>query len=297
MRFFFVAIPLLLIFHVSFAHASHDLRIASYNIKGLPFPIQINHTSRYKKIVQEIKAMNSAGNAPDILLIQEAFSFTTGYLYKNLSNIYPYRIKGPARTVRWNSGLEILSRYPFTQAFSVCAGSDCLARKGVLFGRVKLPGALGEVDLYNTHMQANLRDGDYDLPGSSSQLIRNQQTESMISFVNRTHDNKRPFFLGGDFNSRPYNANYQRFLTEYGDIDTSKYCQRSRSCRGYGNRSDRYWNVKIDHIFFGSGSVTVVPVDYEQFFNGMNYSDHDMIMGTYRIGRFMQLGSDILLNY
>lgn len=266
-----------LLMFITFSAGASTLRIASYNIKGLPFPIQLNHTSRYKKIVAEIRTMTKPGQGPDVLLIQEAFSITTRYLYNHLRDIYPYRVRGPANRLRWNSGLEILSRYPITDSwiitFGTCDSFDCLARKGVLHARIRLPS--GDVDLYNTHMQADNKGRD----DSISQRVRMNQTETMIKFVKNTHKESLPFFMGGDFNTRPDHPNYSRFLEEFGDIDTRRFCQISNVCLRFGEMPDVYWDEKIDHIFYGNAQ----PIDYQQFFKATDYSDHDMIMGTYQL--------------
>lgn len=262
---------------ITFTAGASTLRIASYNIKGLPIPIQLNHTARYKKIVAEIRTLTNQGRGPDVLLIQEAFSLTTRYLYNHLQDIYPYRVRGAGNRLRWNSGLEILSRFPITDSwiitFGTCDSFDCLARKGVLHARISFPS--GEIDLYNTHMQAD----NLGRPDSISGRVREKQTETMIKFVNNTRNEALPFFMGGDFNTRPDAPNYSRFLEEYGEIDTRRYCQTSNGCPMFRQMPDNYWNSKIDHIFFENAE----PVDYQQFFNGTDYSDHDMVMGTYQL--------------
>ncbi|HXH76063.1 MAG TPA: endonuclease/exonuclease/phosphatase family protein [Bacteriovoracaceae bacterium] len=275
---------LMLCIHLGAYASSHDLRIASYNIKGLPFPIQINHTARYKAIVHEIRAMENQGQGPDVILVQEAFSVMTRYVHKHLKDIYPYKARGPGNRIKWNSGLEILSKYPITRAtittFGSCDSFDCLARKGVLFTRIKLPGTVGEVDIYNTHMQAN------NGPRAPfAEKVRNDQTETMIQFINNTHEKNLPMFIGGDLNTKPQAANYARFMEEFGDIDTRRFCQTTNICDGFNLFGDSYWDSRIDHIFYSSGDLGVTPKDYESFFKDTDYSDHAMFKGTYQLGK------------
>lgn len=252
--------------------AQEQIRVASYNIKGLPFPIQINHTPRYKRIVKELRKMHEAKNAPDVILIQEAFSLFSQYVYFKLNDIYPYRVRGPKGRIRINSGLEILSRYPISKSATIvynqCDSVDCLSRKGVLHARIN------NIDFYNTHMQANNKSRK-----EIANKVRIKQTETMIQFVKNTRDENLPFFMVGDFNTRPSNVNYGRFMEEFGDIDTRIYCQTHNSCPNFESMPNTYWDEKIDHIFYGSAE----PLDYQQFFHETNYSDHDMIMGTFMV--------------
>lgn len=267
---------------LSFEASAAVFRLATYNVKGLPFPIQIKHISRYKKITKAIRAMEKDGKAPDVILVQEAFSTLSNYIYLKLRDIYPYRVRGPSNRVRWNSGLEILSRYPIEAsgkvAFGSCDSFDCLSRKGVAFARVRLPAPVGFVDVYDTHMQANNAGRSRTISGN----VRIDQSETMIDFVKATHGDV-PLFMGGDLNAKTPDESYQMFLEAFGDIETASYCRASSGCPGFFTQPASYWDNRIDHIFYRSGKVKVRPLDYETFFQDTNYSDHPMIMGTYEL--------------
>src|SRR5690606_12549295 len=111
-----------------------------------------------------------------------------------------------------NSGLSTLSKYQIVEKefkpFTYSTGSDSLAQKGVVFTRINIP-EIGNIDVYNTHLQAANSKKDSKLykfignfiPGFtwSNVEIRKSQNRELIDFVNK-NDVGNPTFLIGDFN-------------------------------------------------------------------------------------------------
>ncbi len=67
-------------------------------------------------------------------------------------------------------------------------GWDALADKGAMLTRIDLGFGSSKLELYNTHLN------------SGSALIRNFQVLELVSFIERTHDERNVAILAGDFN-------------------------------------------------------------------------------------------------
>jgi endonuclease/exonuclease/phosphatase family metal-dependent hydrolase len=163
---------------------SQELRVASYNVWGLPSPL-LRHGERFKEIPSAINSLDA-----DVVLIQEAFTDRA----ETLTTLpkFPYHSWGPkARFMRFSSGLLILSRYPIVQtaqiAYSRCGGFDCFANKGAIYVKIRVPGS-GDVSVFNTHLNANGHDG-----------VRATQAAHLLRFV-RVYSQGLPTIVGGDFN-------------------------------------------------------------------------------------------------
>jgi exonuclease III len=162
-----------------------ELKILTFNVWGVPNPIAKDLVKRFTKIGTSI-------NGFDLVNLQETFSdhsddkifATAAYQYKIRNNNSSFLAAG--------SGLGLLSKYPIVKTnfkrFSQCSGSDCLSNKGVFFTRIKVP-AIGEVDLYNTHYQADISKEDI-------RISDNKELEELL----KQNESGNLTILTGDFN-------------------------------------------------------------------------------------------------
>lgn len=205
------------------------LRILSYNIRGLPWPLRLNGEHAFDYIGEKLEERRKAGAAPDIVLLQEAFSERTEALIERAG--YAHVVKGPRRSdltqeerhrlrlarrpvksahgsrLRWkfaNSGLYILSDFPIVSTKSQpfggesCAGFDCLANKAVLHARIAVPDLPVPLDVVNTHMNS-----DFAAKASEKKklLAFVRQTDMMKAFIEDVFSPETPAVIGGDFNA------------------------------------------------------------------------------------------------
>lgn len=173
-----------------------ELRVASYNVWGLPSPL-LRHGERFDRIPDAINALDA-----DVVLIQEAFTDKAQALTRLFN--FPYFAWGPkSRFLHFSSGLLILSRFPIEETaritYTHCGGVDCFANKGALYAKIRIPrgskigtakGDLqdSKVSVFNTHLNAN---GHED--------VRASQAAHLLRFV-RSYSQGLPTVVGGDFN-------------------------------------------------------------------------------------------------
>jgi endonuclease/exonuclease/phosphatase family metal-dependent hydrolase len=160
------------------------LRVATYNIWGLPSPL-LRHGERFTELPASLDALEA-----DIVLIQEAFTGKARALTK--LERFPYAAWGPRASFgHFSSGLLILSRYPIVDTARIvyprCGGFDCFANKGALFLRVLVPG-VGPISVFNTHLNAN-----------QHTEVRDRQIAHLMTFIH-AFSQGLPTIVGGDFN-------------------------------------------------------------------------------------------------
>ena len=149
MFFFFVLL------HSSFSVAT-DIKMMTWNVYMLPKPLKFSEQKeRTRLIVEHLKKVDH-----DVIVLQEAFTCPfRNALSKHLSSKYPYQ-KTLGKSGWWkqvmNSGVTILSRYPFTvlgkDFYQECGRADCYASKGVILVRLDLPEK--PIQLAVTHLQS-----------------------------------------------------------------------------------------------------------------------------------------------
>lgn len=222
------------------------------------------------------------------MTLQEMMSRRTKKIHKITK--YPYRDLGPrGKWFRINSGLEILSEYPFLETnevvFNKCKGTDCLSRKGVQHVRVKIPGLPFPIDIYNTHINEN---------GKNRAHIIHAQIEQFNNFIEKTHDPKLPMIMLGDFNFLQFQTAYSLFTSKYNPKNAAKECGLNLSCEGHSNPYDLWLKNLLDHQFYhpgNSGRITMTPIYYDHYFTdvkvgkiiNVDLSDHPGVMVHYLI--------------
>jgi hypothetical protein len=159
--------------------ASVTIRVMTWNVEGLPLPIRFGRAHALEEIGDALASMRARGEAPHILLIQEGFMrkpmerliSRSGYAYVSRGPRAgddaagsaqemgePWRLRGEGLGKVLDGGLYILSDFPIldtqTEAFAPCAGFDCLANKGVMLARIRIPGAPDPLAVLNTQSRA-----------------------------------------------------------------------------------------------------------------------------------------------
>lgn len=204
------------------------LSVMTYNIAGLPWPLATGRTEALGRIIDRLHTMRRKGTQPHIILLQEAFIPEAQRIARDAG--YPHVASGPDAAFtnpvapgaediafldqrRWDrgegidkmvgSGLLILSDYSIESVDRVafpdfaCAGFDCLANKGALIARVKVPGMTTPISIINTHLNARKAAG---VSIWRSQQAFDRQVEILANFIRRQVPAGEPTILGGDMN-------------------------------------------------------------------------------------------------
>jgi exonuclease III len=177
-----------------------ELKILTLNVWGVPNPISKDLVKRFTKI-------GPAVNGFDMVGLQETFSDQADEKIFGAAD-YPYKYRNNNSSfLAEGSGLGGLSKYPILKKgfkrFTQCAGSDCLANKGVFFMRISVP-SLGSVDWYDTHYQAI----------DAKEDIRVSDNKEMQEFINQ-NDVGNLTIITGDFNfnnTDPSDSSSKAFL-------------------------------------------------------------------------------------
>lgn len=214
-----------------------SLSVLTYNVHGLPWPFAKGRPAAFRQIAARLAALRAEGTAPQIVVMQEAFTHAAAQIGREAG--YPYVVYGPAAGQRgapaddaaseaflahahWtrgetegpllDSGLVILSDYPIVAAETVayprdaCAGYDCLANKGAVLARVAIPGLATPVDIVTTHLNCRERTG---VAVTRADQAYARELATLTAFVAHAHDPRLPLIVAGDFNvgkSAPRNA-------------------------------------------------------------------------------------------
>ncbi|MGF7149536.1 endonuclease/exonuclease/phosphatase family metal-dependent hydrolase [Sphingomonas zeicaulis] len=294
---------------------STTVDVLTYNIEGLPWPARSGRSDKLKRIGTILDDLRRAGEAPDIILFQEAFSHAAARAVER-SN-YPAIAPGPSRVQRapvradtdlpgkprlfrgeiglrlMHSGLAVASRYPIVKRIAVpysrptCAGIDCLANKGIMLARVVIPGVPVPLQIVNTHMNSQ---GASGVSPARHLAAHNAETAELGIFMRRHWDQSLPVIFGGDFNMRDAPKRFAPFW------DSQRLALVHRFCTDPANRcdvrmswdGDEPWMDTQDLQLFASGAqVTVRPIRVEAMFDGSEsspmLSDHDGFRVLYRL--------------
>ncbi len=299
------------------AHASPDgidLKVLIYNIEGLQWPARKGRAKHLREIGETLRNLRERGEAPDIVLFQEAFSPAAKRAVARTG--YPVIVRGPSRKARsvysigtklpdrarpakgelgvklMSSGLIIASRLPIVEIISdaysrrSCAGFDCLANKGVVLARIKLPGAPEPIDIANTHMNAR---GASKVSPERHLASHRAQTQELAQFLENHHNPSNALILAGDFNMARSVDRFSSFRAHHPMQVVHEYCRDRPTCAVEMSwDGDAPWMDTQDLQFFSSGArVRIAPVGVRAMFDGSpgspRLSDHDGFEVTYRL--------------
>lgn len=244
--------------------SSGEFTLLTYNVAGLPQGISSSNPE------QNIPLISPLLNKFDVVVVQEDF-----FYHQELESAANHSFKSsptaPAAEFTSGDGLNRLSVYPFQsflrQAWEECSnasGNDCLAAKGFSVAETELaPGVV--VDIYNLHMDAGGRDGDFAARASQiAQLLRMINSRSVGKAV----------IVAGDVNlnltNRPRDVDmFQTLLEGAGLTDAC----RSLSCG----------RELVDRVLFrSSGLIELEALSWgtdEKFVDqdGISLSDHEAV--------------------
>ncbi|MGH6696266.1 endonuclease/exonuclease/phosphatase family protein [Sphingopyxis sp.] len=295
---------------------STTLSILIYNVEGLPWPARKHRGPSLDRIGKSLADFRAQGRAPDIVLMQETFTSRAARIGEHTG--YANAIGGPKRsdmakdpavagefvTERrrkkgergpklMRSGLYVLSDFPITEMFregfarNACAGFDCLAAKGVMLVRVRVPGVPSPIDIFTTHMNAGRA---ARVPLERSAEAHRYQALQAAQFLDRHHVPNNPLIIGGDFNMRRNAERFDFFSTAIPYEIVHRWCiEKPATCAVKMSwDGDEPWMDTQDLQAFDNGRrVSVEPIRVEAMFdgsdNGARLSDHDGFLVTYRL--------------
>ena len=252
------------------------IRILTYNIKGLPGLLEPDwDQERFKDIGEILASRRKAGNAPDMVLLQESFSDRTLDLQRAAG--YPFVAKGPVSEKIISSGLYILSDFPITfeqgllyDSFT-CGTWDCFASKGGLAVRVQMPGVPFQMLVATTHAQSGK---DWNSP-------RQSQLEMFAGFLKGLINPELGLITGGDFNTQPAQPSYHEFLKRTGFANVGETCLAPENKCNLSRSTTRQNLLEDsdDQVYFQNGTrVTIKPIavgrNFAVPYKGRMLSDH-----------------------
>jgi endonuclease/exonuclease/phosphatase family metal-dependent hydrolase len=296
--------------------ASMPFDVMIYNVEGLSWPARSGRAASLEAIGAHIAALRAEGKAPDVVMLQEAFSRAAVRMAAALP--YATLVPGPGRGDRASvirggpregkrrptkgeiglklagSGLVILSDHPLAYAASSpfarksCAGFDCLSNKGVAIARLVVRGLPQPIELVTTHMNAQRASG---VSQQRHRAVHLAQTNEIGWFIDQHSDFANPLIFGGDFNMKRDDIRFDRFARRVAMPVVHRYCVEEGAGRCDVRLSwdgDEPWMDTQDLQLFSDGAtVKVEPVRVEAWFDGPErggrLSDHDAFRVTYRL--------------
>ncbi len=288
------------------------LSVLTYNIAGLPWPVKQDREAALTDIKEVLQAMQYAGTAPDIVLVQEAFTeqgfdigreagysyiakgpladtdaeSLSGSEYQDFLDERTYE-KGELSGKMVGSGLVAFSNYPIIEQTakpfrdSACGGYDCLANKGMLLVRVAVPGVPLPLDILTTHLNSR---GASGVSAERSLFAHKLQVDDLVGFIKENQNPRYPFLMAGDFNFRGGNERLQYLTSKLTYTFTREYCEGVSQCQA----DTIPWENHQDHqTFADTPIVRIVPIAAEEVFDtpvkGRVLSDHNGYLVVYRI--------------
>ena len=289
-----------------------------YNVEGLPWPARKNRKPALRRIGDELRTMRQNGTAPDIVMLQEAFTPAARDVLVQAG--YGDVVAGPGRKQHrvlecgadrpgvsqgekaqqgralWQVAEQRIvhrnrladrtvrcpSRFPAGRA----PGFDCLANKGAIAASVSVPGVPGRVALFTTHLnsQAAAR-----VSLSRSRKAHGYQLEENALMIAAARDPADPLIIGGDFNMRGDAERFAAFVETQPYSVVHEFCvTQPETCPvKLSFDGDAPWLDTQDLQAFHNGTgVTVTPIAIEAMFDGENgprLSDHDGLLVTYQL--------------
>jgi endonuclease/exonuclease/phosphatase family metal-dependent hydrolase len=295
-----------------------DISVLIYNVEGLPWPARRGRGRALDDIGAALARLRAAGAAPDIIMVQEAFTRRGAAI--GVAADYPFVAAGPRASDRrsaagadiprdfakarrflkgerfpkvLNGGLYIFSKFPIRRAASdpfsarACAGFDCLSNKGALLASVDIPGAPTPVDFLTTHMNAQ---GASRVDLDRTHVAHRLQTDEIAKFLTAHRGEDHPLIFGGDFNMRNASNRLEHFTYRKPYHIVRHYCTVAvDDCDVRMSwDGDAPWLDTQDLQGFDDGAlVTLRPARVEAMFDGPEtggkLSDHDGYLVTYRL--------------
>lgn len=184
---------------------------------GDRIPIACNRSAAVKAIGDTLRKLRQQGQEPDIVMLQEAFisaakeipvragypNWVVGPGVSDLGQRYSVRAsqrfiddrsfwKGEKLGKWQSSGLILASNFPIKVVYShpfnqwECAGTDCLANKGLLVAEIKVPGLPHHLKIVTTHFNSG---GGSRVNTERALIAHNLQVDEVNDFLKK---NSRP---------------------------------------------------------------------------------------------------------
>jgi endonuclease/exonuclease/phosphatase family metal-dependent hydrolase len=268
---------------------STEIKVLTYNIKGLPLVTNLDRLERIGEILAERR---SHGEESDIVLLQEAYVGQSRQLRQRAG--YRHMLVGAEgqRGIFTNSsGLEMLSNFAITASYSrlfdECAFPECFISKGIVGATLEIPGVPVPVQVFNTHLQADSRNDE----------VRRQQIETIADFLGGLSFGAQPAIFGGDFNFKPRHDSYTKFMRKLPLMEVGYLCLQAAlgNCEveigtnGVTDWND-VWKSSHDRQFYyqpANGRLRIEPVrlirNFTKQWRGEFLSDHWGYEVHYRI--------------
>ena len=296
--------------------------------EGKRIPIACNRSAGLRRIGDALADLRTQGIEPDIILLQEAFIPAAAEIAGRAG--YPNWVSGPGpddtgprfsarasesfiskrsfwKGEKWGkrqpSGLLIASNFQIVEQFNFpfyeweCAGFDCLANKGVMMARIRIPGLPDLLEILTTHYNAKKASG---VSLQRAHEAHRLQVAATVEFIEGTSDYALPMIWGGDLNMRRSDDRINYFVEQAGAElnEVSSYCiEHPDTCRmRVRSESDEPWFETQDLQGWGSGKrVTIEPISVEEIFDqpidGKMLSDHSGFLVVYRLS-WIEPGKD-----
>jgi endonuclease/exonuclease/phosphatase family metal-dependent hydrolase len=284
---------------------SVELKVMSYNINGLPWPLKKNKKPLFMEIARLINLQKKDGTAPDVILIQEGFRPETKDMIAALD--YPYVFKGPkdsdknpldnnkneSRGAVISGGLWILSQFPILKSDKIpfgasrCTGFDCYANKGIAYVQIQVPG-VGPVDILSTHMNSNKASGSSP---DKVYAIQRKQIEVAKYFFDKVTSSRVPVIFAGDFNIKTTSPTYADLSKSVPLYNTGLFCEAyGYFCKiGEDTLPIDLHECHDQHFYRESDSFRVNPVyaakSMRQKLGDRSLSDHLAYVVQYRFDK------------
>ena len=287
---------------------------------GKRYPITCSRSKGVRNIGDILGRLRGIGLEPDIIMLQEAFvpaslevperagypNWVAGPGPNDLAPEYSDRAdhnflaersfwKGEKLGKRQSSGLLIASNFPIIEHLNFpfyqweCAGFDCLANKGVLLVRIRIPGLPDPLEVITTHYNAKKASG---VSLERAHTAHRLQVDATAEFLNSHSVREFPLVWGGDLNMRQSEDRIRYFVEQAGESlnEVSSWCLKNPAACDVKIRSDSEmpWFEYQDLQGWSSGQrVTVKPVRIEEVFDepadGVMASDHPGFIVIYRL--------------
>jgi exonuclease III len=250
-------LTLTLIFLVfSLSLFAKEYKILSYNIQALPkITGQGGEDFQFEYIGKKLAKMREQGEAPDIVMIQEAFHYKSIDIINSFAG-YKHMFYGPHRFgfKILGSGLYVLTdldlEFDINIAFPslLCADHDCMAAKGYQILKFKDSNTY----LINTHLQASY---DNEAPGVHTENV--DARFGQLDLINEWIKNELPadakIILGGDINIYPSVEYEYNKVLELGLENSALMCIEDEQCSLVNDSSEKdVFYDSIDMILLSS---------------------------------------------
>jgi exonuclease III len=275
--------------------ATVQLKVLSYNIKALPYPLGLAN-SKFELIGDVFAKRRALNNHPDIVLFQEAFSKSSIEIINKKAK-YPYMYLPHTKTGKkvMNSGLAILSEFPlanpvFTRFQKYCGGPDCGSDKGFFYSDLYIASLGKRIKLVNTHLNATNRKFG-DVAEVMSKWARKKQIRMSGHIIRDLNEEDPAIIMMGDYNvETTVKEEFDFLILKMRTTHTATYCTAPLSGCALVNSTifDEVLGDNVDHHFFRpSTELNIKPLNIQRNFRaslgGASLSDHDGYEVQYEI--------------